>query len=311
MAALALGASFFKDTQTAILGALAMLALMVLLLVFAAAATQGATALRLPALFLTWTFTVLFIVSATLTVSAVFFDTPKPFPVLIRQLRGDTSNQQAHNASTPASPTFSAQSFEVHAYALGDRVQPVTSDRTDMRDSESINVGCEQDGQARVSYDIPSNATVSMHSAQWINIDNIKSHTAQSVISGSQLVATGSLRGRDKELFNCPGGGHATLRLNFTLRQSSDTVTAAPPLEIGASELQSLPITFESPADNSFRLNTYRIDVRPLHSQQPFASMELSGCLEGSREAARTFFSESFQATCNGRTLIVKRAAKT
>jgi hypothetical protein len=89
MAALALGTALFKTPQAALLGAVPMLILMVLLLVFAAGARLKG-ALRLPALFLTWAVLILFVAATALTVSSVFFSKPRPFQDLITELAGGT-----------------------------------------------------------------------------------------------------------------------------------------------------------------------------------------------------------------------------
>jgi hypothetical protein len=89
MAALALGATLFKSPLAAVLGTLTMFILMVLLLLFSAAvAALGKGVFHIPVLVMTWAILLLFLTSATLTVSAVFFDKPKPFPTLINQVWG-------------------------------------------------------------------------------------------------------------------------------------------------------------------------------------------------------------------------------
>lgn len=84
MAALALGKTYFTSTVEAVVGTLAMLALMVLLVVFAAVSKAGTSALRLPSLALAWIMLALFVVSAALTVTAAFFSWPRSFADLIR-----------------------------------------------------------------------------------------------------------------------------------------------------------------------------------------------------------------------------------
>jgi hypothetical protein len=120
-----------------------MIALMVLLLVFAAAAAQGAGPFRMPALMMTWAITVLFIASATLTVAAVFFDKPKPFPVLIQDLLGN------HPVGDRQAGIPTSRPFEVHAYAIGDRVHVQTANEEVKKRSDSVNVGCESNVRPR------------------------------------------------------------------------------------------------------------------------------------------------------------------
>jgi hypothetical protein len=86
LAALALGSTLFRSPQAATFGALTMFILMVLMLVFAAASALGDETFRLPALVMTWAILILFIASAAMTLSAIFFDMPKPLTVLIKEL---------------------------------------------------------------------------------------------------------------------------------------------------------------------------------------------------------------------------------
>lgn len=88
MAALALGTALLKTPQLALFGAAGMLGLMVLLVIFAAGTRLKSSAIRAPALFLMWAVLVLFVASASMAVTSVFFSVPKSFPDLIRPLFG-------------------------------------------------------------------------------------------------------------------------------------------------------------------------------------------------------------------------------
>jgi ABC-type polysaccharide/polyol phosphate export permease len=83
MAALALGAAFFKDVASAVIGTVAMIILMVLLRVFAAMAATPNHQLKWPAIVLTWTVMVLFILGAGTIFSSVVFGKPRPLSELI------------------------------------------------------------------------------------------------------------------------------------------------------------------------------------------------------------------------------------
>ena len=63
-----------------------MLILMVLLLVFSAASTLPKNFLKYPALVMTWSTLIIFVGSVFLVAASVFFDKPKPFPLLISQI---------------------------------------------------------------------------------------------------------------------------------------------------------------------------------------------------------------------------------
>jgi len=89
IASVALVKEFFSSTQATLLVGAAMLVLMLLLLVFSAATKLAPEFLRPPALFFTWAILLLFVSSSCLVVASIFFSRPKPFPDLVRQLRGD------------------------------------------------------------------------------------------------------------------------------------------------------------------------------------------------------------------------------
>ena len=101
MAAFALATALFSTPQAAVVGALMMLILMVLLLLFAASAALKRGALRRPALAMAWAILLLFIGSATLVVTSVFFDKPKSFPELVEIL---TLAKDVPKARNPVQP---------------------------------------------------------------------------------------------------------------------------------------------------------------------------------------------------------------
>jgi hypothetical protein len=90
IAAAALVKAFFSSTQAALLVGAAMLVLMTILLVFAAATKLAPAFLQPPALVFTWATLSLFILSASLTVSSVFFRWPDAFPELVKQVFGES-----------------------------------------------------------------------------------------------------------------------------------------------------------------------------------------------------------------------------
>jgi hypothetical protein len=92
MAALALGSAFFSSPTQAAVGVIVMLALMSLLVLFAASTTLRG-ALAIPALVLTWSILVLFVICALMTVTSVFFSFPLDYPALVQQLAGSSPQQ--------------------------------------------------------------------------------------------------------------------------------------------------------------------------------------------------------------------------
>jgi hypothetical protein len=83
-----------------------------------------------------------------------------------------------------------------------------------------VSVGCEQTATATVTWQAPENAHVSAFHAQWVDVNNVSSQTQSVIPSGSTYLATGSIRGRDRQcvlgICNCPGGGHGNLVLSGT-----------------------------------------------------------------------------------------------
>ena len=76
-----------------------------------------------------------------------------------------------------------------------------------------VNVGCASTSPGNVEYALPENAYEVQRSCSWEDRSNIKSASCATELAGSTVRASGSIVGLDKQLFNCPGGGHATLVL--------------------------------------------------------------------------------------------------
>jgi len=127
MAALAIGRTFFSSSRAAIFGALCMLGLMVLLLVFSASTKLAPRFLQLPALVLTWAILVIFVLSGSLFAASVFFEWPKPFPILVHAILG---TQEAEASSKPArSASISGIVFGPSGNPLSDVTVTASSDR--------------------------------------------------------------------------------------------------------------------------------------------------------------------------------------
>lgn len=88
IAAQLLGKSAPGSIRNTLIGVAGMLALMTIMVVFAALARIAPISLRVPALFLMWTMLVLLVSASFLTGSCLFFCWPKCFPDLTAQLIG-------------------------------------------------------------------------------------------------------------------------------------------------------------------------------------------------------------------------------
>lgn len=89
--------------------------------------------------------------------------------------------------------------------------------------SGQLNFGCEETGQAKTPEVFFGAKPADIQPrAEWVQTDNVKGQNQQVVYdrdSQSQLkgvLAEGSITGLDKQVFNCPGGGHGTLTLHVT-----------------------------------------------------------------------------------------------
>ncbi|MEO8431226.1 MAG: hypothetical protein ABI592_06915 [Acidobacteriota bacterium] len=93
--------------------------------------------------------------------------------------------------------------------------------------TRSIEVGCdaEQKGRLEAKVDLAPGETVSEVKADIANATNLKSSSA-AVVRASSGTATVSytLRGRDRVLTNCPGGGRADVVVNFVVTKEPRTV---------------------------------------------------------------------------------------
>lgn len=98
--------------------------------------------------------------------------------------------------------------------------------------SSQINVGCGDAASVSVSWNLPAGAREVNASPLWTAADGLRSVTANVVVQGSTVVATGQASGRDREWTgNCPSGGHGELLLKGTYvidRLSSDEGVSFP-----------------------------------------------------------------------------------
>lgn len=194
--------------------------------------------------------------------------------------------------------------FEVRAFASGRREHAELSNGPFERRSSSVNVGCEETREAQVSYELGEGETVLSHAAQWVSMDNIKSSGADSIVTGGSVKAKGSITGLDKQVFNCPGGGHGTLVLSGRVARRS-VRSEEGVVEIGTSELSNSRISFAAPSDSTFRVEGYRVDLRPLGSNESFASIGVAATAGTESSVERSYFGVQFKITVQGGTVAI------
>lgn len=89
--------------------------------------------------------------------------------------------------------------------------------------SDQINFGCEETKNGKTPEVIfgTNPADIQPH-AEWVQTDNAKGQNQQVLYDRDSqnevkgVSAEGSITGLDKQVFNCPGGGHGTLALHVT-----------------------------------------------------------------------------------------------
>src|SRR5579863_7516743 len=118
-------------------------------------------------------------------------------PVQSRESSADSATSGGKAGTTPAAPQRVPRSSDVS--------------------SGQLNFGCEETKQAKTpEVFFGSNTADIQPRAEWGNTDNAKGQNQQVVYDRDaasrvrDVFAEGSFTGLDKQLFNCPGGGHGT-----------------------------------------------------------------------------------------------------
>lgn len=89
--------------------------------------------------------------------------------------------------------------------------------------SGQVNFGCEETQQIKTpEVFFGANARDIQPRTDWVQTDHVKSQNQQVIYDKDSegrirgIFAQGALTGVDKQLFNCPGGGHGALALHVT-----------------------------------------------------------------------------------------------
>lgn len=89
--------------------------------------------------------------------------------------------------------------------------------------SGQMNFGCEETKQGQTAeVFFGANPTDIQPRAEWVQTDNVKGQNQKVVYDRDShnqvkgVSAEGSITGLDKQVFNCPGGGHGILTLHVT-----------------------------------------------------------------------------------------------
>ena len=89
--------------------------------------------------------------------------------------------------------------------------------------SGQVNFGCEETQSVKTpEVFFGANAGDIQPRPEWVQTDNVKGHNQEVIYDKDPanhvkgVFAQGSITGLDKQLLNCPGGGHGTLALHVT-----------------------------------------------------------------------------------------------
>lgn len=145
-------------------------------------------------------------------------------------------------------PPAPVEKFDVHVTLMGVR-RPTPQPRVAFRvSSGQLNVGCGDTVGTSARWPLPVGASEVQTIASWQHTDNLKTYTQQADVEGDSAVAKGSITGRDKEMFNCPGGGHGELVLEGSYQAAPSSSgpevikVVHDELAIGQQLLVSVPI---------------------------------------------------------------------
>jgi hypothetical protein len=101
--------------------------------------------------------------------------------------------------------------------------------------SGQLNFGCEETKQAKTpEVSFGANPADINPRAEWVQTDNVKGQNQQVTYDKDSqnqvrgVLAEGSITGLDKQLFNCPGGGHGTLALHVSWTEDQSSTSGQP-----------------------------------------------------------------------------------
>lgn len=140
-------------------------------------------------------------------------------------------------------------------------------------------VGCEEGQSGSAVANLSDKATEIACSAQWVDTRNIKNQTASCAVGGTNVTASGTISGRDRNCFvadivsggllsrivgkktvcDCPGGGHATLVVSGTYKVPE---TKVEPFQDTQGQLVRFLDNFDSSVPSGQAREVQAIDIR-------------------------------------------------
>ena len=141
---------------------------------------------------------------------------------------GDGQPAQVHK------PSVGSSDSPTKGTATGDLATKAVTRSADVS-SGQVNFGCEETQQVKTpEVFFGANARDIQPRPEWVQTDNAKGQNQQVIYDGNAgthvrgVLAQGSITGLDKQVFNCPGGGHGNLSLHVTWTEDQTSVADKP-----------------------------------------------------------------------------------
>lgn len=188
-------------------------------------------------------------------------------------------------------------------------------------------VGCEEGQSGTAVANLSDKATEIACTAQWVDTSNIKNQTASCAVGGTNVTASGTVSGRDRNCFaadiisggllsrvvgkktvcDCPGGGHATLVVSGTYKVPETKVEPF-------ADTQGQPVRFLDNFDSSIPSNqTREVQIVDIKFRRPSCDKDLDVVqlklpTDSMAIGKQTSQNGLFSATYRAQRLIVERA---
>jgi hypothetical protein len=159
-------------------------------------------------------------------------------------------------------------------------------------------VGCDATTSTQVSWTGPDNARQVVAQAEWFEGDGLGSVSSTAAASGNTATATGSVHGRSKQcvfgVCNCPGGGHAKLRVfgSYVVDQVLTT-----PFHDEREVVHINPTHVSIPSETILALNTVDVQITRKGCSQVLDSIHIAVPSDRNKVVQATSANGYFEAT--------------
>jgi hypothetical protein len=187
----------------------------------------------------------------------------KTFPVKIEVFYTNWPRLSKISSWADSAATFSGQAspgaplYEISADFTGTKTTTTSQPIPFSASGGYTSVGCEETKSGTAQFTAPANATQINPTAVWINADKIGSQSQTVTATGLTAIATGTIRGNNKNIFgDCGGGGHAELIVKGTYNLP---VTATDPFFQNSTVTATSESSIVVPSGEGVKLNTISV----------------------------------------------------